>query len=252
MRQLHPVGWREHFVDAGLYVQMSNGQPTGETQQWTQHRLPDGALLTRVDWQHANRAEFVLIEAWRGPNAPQVERFDRHVYTPNTPVIRASYHVFPDRLDYTLNRDGDSLSESLTLPAGAVIDPGAAIFGGVFAANTLTPSPGGRDKNDSVRDSSRASGNHHEKFPDGDLSVVTVETATGRPFVDLVSARRAGDDSVTIGSETVAARVYNVEWIRDGAATLWLDDHDVLLRRERGGETIYLTQYVRASEASTR
>ena len=223
MRQLHPVGWSERFVASGVYLTYEDARPTGAVERWTVHELPDGAQIARVDRQGAGRDDVLLIEAWRSPPAEggRVERFDLQAVGPAR--MRASYILYPDRLEFSLRPDGgDERHDALPLPDGALADPGGWLFAGEIAARAASRGP---------------------------AAVVTVDPAAFQPLVTTRTARQTGVEPVTIGPETLAARVYNVEWTGGAPTTLWLDDHDVALRCMGGALTALLSQYVRRPES---
>ncbi len=214
MRQLHPVGWREKFVASGVYSQLVDGQPTGELERWTIHELPDGARLTRAEIQAAAHGVFTLIEAWRPAGAAQSERIDMQTHRPPAPTLRASYHMAPDRIDFTL---GDQHA-SLPLPDAAWVDPGAVSLRGAIFAQA------------------------------GRVALTSITPGAPVPEVTFVIVEPAGSEPLALGAESLAARVYNVAGMADGPCVIWLDEHDVVLKQTQGKLTIQLTQYVRRPE----
>ncbi len=221
MRQLHPVGWQERFVASGVYVYARDGAATGESEQWTIHELPDGARLTRVERQNVTHHSFILVEAWRGRGAAYVERFDMQALYPPAPMIRASYHVAADRLDYTFLSPAER-HHSLPLPDSAIVDSSAVILRGPVIAQAA----------------------HF-----GTVALVSVDPGDViEPRVVSVSVEQVGIETLTLGAESIATRVYNVAGMADMLTTLWLDEHDVALRQTQGSLTIQLNQYVRRPE----
>jgi hypothetical protein len=213
MRQLHPVGWQERFVAGGVYAESVGGQPTGETEQWTIHELPDGARLIRAEIQTSALDVFTLIEAWCPAHAALVERIDLQAHRGSAATLRASYHIAPDRIDFTL---GDQHA-SLPLPDDARVDAGAVILRSV-------PTIRGR------------------------LPLAVISPHAPVPEVRFVTVEPVGSEIVALGAESIAARVYNVAGMGDALCTLWLDDHDVVLKMVQAQRTLQLAQYVRRPE----
>jgi hypothetical protein len=214
MRQLHPVGWQEKFVASGAYAFAIDGQPTGEIEQWAIHELPDGARLTRVELQHVEPNAFTLIEAWRPAGAKQSERVDMQAHRPNMPPRRASYHLAADRIDFALNEQ----HASVPIPDDTWLDAGALILRGAIIAQV------------------------------GRVALASIGPREPVPDVTLVTIASGGVETVTLGAESYAARVYNVTGMGNDTCALWLDSHDVALRQTQGRLAIQLTQYVRRPE----
>ena len=219
MRYLHPVTMKETFIASGTYIHYKEDEPTGSSEQWSIHELPDGAQFLRVDddWRELDGSS-ILIEGWRSPESEgsHLERVDVAAFAPKESEIkkvRATYTVMGELLEVGRTIDeADREHVSIELPFGYALAPESLLFAGYEVS-------------------------HLALNPDKDTPVVSYlptflnPSLAFRPTVFYQSAVFETEETIMLGKVAYTARRYGQTDPRTGAtSTIWLDQHDILLQ----------------------
>jgi hypothetical protein len=233
MRQLHPVSIHEKFVASGLYIY---NQPSGITEEWSIHQLPDASRIIRID--QAAAALTLLVEALC--TGEYIDRFDVLVYAKGgyqRKQARASYIVFDDRVHVgrTLD-DAGSLHEQLMLPVhGFLCPPGLVFLGTILQRIAILPAP--------------------------DVPIVTLFLANPdsphylAPQPDYFHVSLQEVKEFMIGGKMISAQGYDL-LVNDasGQRVFWLDSFGVPVSVSSPGQvesrSALLTRYARSPEES--
>ncbi len=239
MRYLHAVTMREKFVASGVYTHYRDGEPTGTTEEWSIHQQPDGATFYRID-EDSRKADggSVLVEAWQSPPeaGSRIERVDVSAFGPKGSEVlrvRSTYTVMDDFLEAgrTID-DADRQQVEIELPFGYVIAPENLIFAGYEVSHLALSSgkPG-------------AVVSYLPTFLNPSLAF--------RPTVYEQIARFVDDVTIKVDGKSYLSRHYEqTNPLTSDVLTLWLDEHDVLLRYTSadGHYSADLSQYSRRPE----
>ncbi len=213
MRYIHVVGLHEQFWAGGQYVHYTPDGSQTYSEQWTIHRLPDNAFLTRVDRdgrQHDGHS--ILLEAWRSPDTEggEIVRFDIHAFSQIGKGIqqaRATYQVIDEVLHIGLSLN-DAPREYTEIP-----------LENAFLFPALSPFLGEYLKALSAK---------------GELEVLSPKLTFDGPLAFTVerytdNASYLKQDSITCCGREINAAAYR--WHDDIA---WVDETDTLLRLNTG------------------
>lgn len=234
MRYLHAVGVSERFVASGVYVHHLEDRPTGTSEQWSIHELPDGAQMIRVDDDHRKRdGSSVLIEAWREPerSGGHIARVDLHGFGGKDAEIsdvRASYIVNENVLEFGRSVDkGDREYDELALPETYILSPESLIFGGFEVDELATRGV--------------------ETPVIGYLPAFVSEQAFS-PLSYPQGATFIEERTMIVAGKPYMARMFEqINPLSGEQTTLWVDRHEVLLqyRSADGRHSAILTDYAR-------
>lgn len=236
MRYLHPVQMHEQFVASGEYAVLARGTATQITELWSIHQLPDGAWFVRVDsdWL-TEQGTLILAEALLTPGdggGMTLDRIDRRRYQ-----YRSGQPMTEQRENYTFL---DAYAQvGYSTPGGereyaeqpfdraylpALAWPHAHILTG-FSVRALlaqgAPTP----------------------------ALVGFDALSGSFRTATLAAQVVAHEPIMVGMRAVDAA--RCALTQDGVplATVWLDAHGLLLRREDSAQVVSLMQYLHRLEA---
>jgi hypothetical protein len=235
MRYLHRVRPHESFIASGVYQYFEDDNPSGMVEHWSIHQLPDRSQIVRVDrdGRDSTLKNSLLMEALRSPEG-SIERCDIRVYYANGKAAheaRATYNFTHERVEIGRTIDAqERVDEIVELPSQAVIYPPANVFIGGVATQIAA----------------QVAGKTAVFVPNTD----TQSTQLLGGAVKEYAAHFLGDESIDIKGKVYAARQYQFVDVSDNlASSLWLDEHDVLIRsiyrNANNRVTTSLTQYAR-------
>lgn len=234
MRVLHRVRRHESFIASGVYHCLEDDKPSGVVEHWSIHQLPDQSQIIRVD--RDGRADVLnhslLLEALRSADG-YIERCDIRMYYAHEKMMRearATYNFIDEHVEIGRNIEAkERIDEIVALPPQTVIYPPVRIFAGSVIA----------------RLAARIEGKAPVFLPNTDVHSSQLLSGS----VEERSAHFLGAETIDISGKHYAARHYQFG-SSSQAASLWLDEHEVLIRSvyqnlNNRVETTILTQYAR-------
>jgi hypothetical protein len=221
MKTITPIVADETLLASGVYVYFLNEQPTGVTEPWSIHRLPDSSYCTRVE--RDARAAFgmtILVEAfsrtWLATD--DLQRFTVAQSNANhaaTSEGRAEYLFSNKTVIVTRSVNSQVMpSEELSLPENTVVSPLMRVFLGPVIRQVLA----------------------HGKGQPVPVLVPSLEQMLDpetllRPLFDARQAAMLGAENVEVDGRLLPARRYQyLSKHYDAESQFWLDENDLLLR----------------------
>jgi hypothetical protein len=222
MRQFHPTAFHEQFVASGTYTYQQNGEPTGITEAWTIHLLPDNSRLIRVDYdgRTADSGRSILLEALCD-EAGNIQRFDTRLYDPKSESVKqakASYIIFTDHVQVGRHvNDQPRLDEESAISPDTVIYPLMHIFtGGVIRRVTAL----------------------------GGSAIPVFQPDTNQALSGIIEKRSAsfvGTETIILSNEAIPTRRFQFD-----QSICWLDETDLLVVYEDQSWRITLKNHARS------
>jgi hypothetical protein len=221
MQNITSIAADETLVASGVYVYFLNEQPTGVTESWSIHRLPDDSYCTRAE--RDARAAFgttIRVEAFsQTPLATDdLQRFTVTQYNANhaaTSDVRAEYLFANQTAIVTRSVNGQVMpSEELSLPANTVVSPLMRVFLGPVIRQVLA----------------HGNGQPVPVLVPSLEQMLDPETLL-RPLFDFRQAALLGTEDIEVDGRWLPARRFQyLSNHYDAESQFWLDETDLLLR----------------------
>ena len=221
MQTITPIAAEEILLASGVYIYLLNDQPTGVTEPWSLHRLPDGSYCTRGE--RDARAAFgttILVEAFsHTPFATDgLQRFVVAQSNANhaaTNDVRAAYSFADKTVTIARSVNGQAMaSEELDLPENTVVSPLMRVFLGPVIRAVLA----------------RGAGQPVPVLVPSLEQMLDPETLL-RPLFDYRQAALLGTEDIEVDGRVLPAR--RLQYLSkhyDANSQFWLDETDLLLR----------------------